>query len=48
MEKVIVRKILPKEFGILDEMLYEAIFQPEGFADLDGSIVGAKKIISWY
>ena len=30
MENLTIRKILPEELGILDEMLYEAIFKPEG------------------
>jgi len=30
MKKIIVREILAEELGILDEMLYEALYQPEG------------------
>ena len=30
MENLKIREILPDELGILDEMLYEAIFKPEG------------------
>jgi len=30
MENLMIREILPEELGILDKMLYEAIFKPEG------------------
>ena len=32
MEKVNIREIRAEELGVLDEMLYESIFQPEGCA----------------
>ncbi|WP_029905507.1 GNAT family N-acetyltransferase [Prevotella sp. 10(H)] len=39
MEEVLIRKIEDKESGILEDMLYEAIFQPEGAEKLPRDII---------
>lgn len=39
MEQLIIREIKPKELAILEDLLYEAIFQPEGVALLAREII---------
>ena len=44
MEDLIIREILPEELGILDEMLYEAIFKPEGCAPFPRDVIQIPEI----
>jgi len=44
MEKVIVREILTEELAILDEMVYEAIFQPEGCKPVPRDVIQKPEI----
>ena len=44
MENLTIREILPEEQGILDEMLYEAIFKPEGNEPVPRSVIQIPEI----
>ena len=44
MEQVIIRKIFPKELGILENLLYEAVFLPEGMEPFPWDIIKIPEI----
>jgi len=44
MEKLMIREILPEELGVLDEMLYEAIFKPEGCEPVPREVIQIPEI----
>jgi len=44
MANLMIREILPEELGVLDEMLYEAIFKPEGCDPVSREVIQIPEI----